>query len=119
MKHIIKTVCTALCAAFALSGCVQKTHSTLAQQGPIHYRIEGNIGRPDVTDTFFVKENRTDTNLPDTIFVVNGEIVPVEGTLPEPLTVNLRNSNYSICRFINSICLFSIGINIIFEITGI
>ena len=96
MKHIIKTVCTALCAAFALSGCVQKTQSNLTQQGPIHYRIEGNIGRPDVTDTFFVKENRTDTNLPDTIFVVNGEIVPVEGTLPEPLTVNLRNSNYSI-----------------------
>ena len=96
MKHIIKTVCTALCAAFALSGCVQKTQSNLAQQGPIHYRIEGNIGRPDVTDTLFIKETRTDTRLPDTVFVVNGEIVPVEGTLPDPVNVNIGNSNNSI-----------------------
>ena len=96
MKHICKTVFTALCAVVALSGCVQTSQSNLAQQGPIHYRIEGNIGRPDVTDTLFIKENRKDTQLPDTIFVVNGEIVPVEGTLPEPLTVNLRNNDYSI-----------------------
>jgi thiol-disulfide isomerase/thioredoxin len=58
--------------------------------------IEGNIGRPDITDTLFVRENRGDTKLADTIFVVNGEIVPVEGSMPEPVTVNLFNKNYSI-----------------------
>lgn len=50
-KHILLTICTALSAVVALMGCAQKAKTELAQQGPIHYRIEGNIGRPEVTDT--------------------------------------------------------------------
>ena len=95
-KHILLTICTALSAVVALMGCAQKAKTELAQQGPIHYRIEGNIGRPEVTDTLFIREQRNNTQFADTIFVVNGEIVPVEGTLPEPTIVNLWNNSYSI-----------------------
>ena len=42
-----KTIITALLALVAMAG-----------QGQIHYRLEGNIGRPDVTDTLSVIENR-------------------------------------------------------------
>ena len=67
---------------------------TLAGQAQVHYRLEGNIGRLDVTDTLSVIENRgfeQNGNILsktiDTLYIVNGNIIPMEGTLPEPVTV--------------------------------
>ena len=42
-----QTIITILLALVAMAG-----------QGQIHYRLEGNTGRPDVTDTLSVIENR-------------------------------------------------------------
>ena len=42
-----KTIITLLLALVAVTG-----------QAQVHYRLEGNIGRPDVTDTLSVIENR-------------------------------------------------------------
>ena len=42
-----QTIITALLALVAVTG-----------QAQVHYRLEGNIGRPDVTDTLSVIENR-------------------------------------------------------------
>ena len=42
-----KTIITILLALVAVTG-----------QAQVHYRLEGNIGRPDVTDTLSVIENR-------------------------------------------------------------
>lgn len=75
----------------------------MAVQGQIHYRLEGNIGRPDVTDTLRVIENRgfeEDGNILnktiDTLYIVNGNIIPMEGTLSEPVTVTAFNKTLSI-----------------------
>lgn len=87
-----KSIITTLLALVAMTG-----------QGQIHYRLEGNIGRPDVTDTLSVIENRgfeEDGNILsktiDTLYIVNGNIVPMEGTLLEPVTVTAFNKTLSI-----------------------
>ena len=87
-----KTIITALLVLVAMVGRAQ-----------IHYRLEGNIGRPDVTDTLRVIENRgfeENGNILsktiDTLYIVNGNIVTMEGTLPEPVTVTAINSKLSI-----------------------
>ena len=83
-----KTIITALLALVAVTG-----------QAQVHYRLEGNIGRPDVTDTLSVIENRgfeKDGSILsetiDTLYIVNGNIVPIEGTLPESVTVTAMNN---------------------------
>ena len=75
---------------------------TVAGQAQIHYRLEGNIGRPDLTDTLSIVENRgfeKDGNILsetiDTLYIVNGNIVPIEGTLPESVTVTAMNKTLS------------------------
>ena len=87
-----KTIITILLALVAMAG-----------QGQIHYRLEGNIGRPDVTDTLSVIENRgfeENGNILsktiDTLYIVNGNIIPMEGTLLEPVTVTAFNKTLSI-----------------------
>ena len=76
---------------------------TLAGQAQVHYRLEGNIGRLDVTDTLSVIETRgfeQNGNILsktiDTLYIVNGNIIPMEGTLPEPVTVTAINKTLSI-----------------------
>ena len=71
-----KTIITILIALVAVAGHAQ-----------IHYRLEGNIGRPDLTDTLSIVENRgfeKDGNILsetiDTLYIVNGNIV-VAGTV--------------------------------------
>ena len=68
-----KTIITILLAFVAMAG-----------QAQIHYRLEGNIGRPDLTDTLSIVENRgfeKDGNILsetiDTLYIVNGNIVCV------------------------------------------
>ena len=58
----------------------------MAGHAQIHYRLEGNIGRHDLTDTLSIVENRgfeKDGNILsetiDTLYIVNGNIV-VAGT---------------------------------------
>ena len=87
-----KTIITALLLLVAMTG-----------QAQVHYRLEGNIGRPDVTDTLRVIENRgyeKDGNILnktiDTLYIVNGNIIPMEGTLSEPVTVTAFNKTLSI-----------------------
>ena len=86
-----KTIITLLFALVAVTG-----------QAQVHYRLEGNIGRPDVTDTLSVIENRgfeKDGSILsetiDTLYIVNGNIVPIEGTLPESVTVTAMNKTLS------------------------
>ena len=86
-----KTIITILLALVAMAGHAQ-----------IHYRLEGNIGRPDLTDTLSIVENRgfeKDGNILsetiDTLYIVNGNIVSIEGTLPESVTVTAMNKTLS------------------------
>ena len=86
-----QTIITILLALVAMAGHAQ-----------IHYRLEGNIGRPDLTDTLSVIENRgfeKDGSILsetiDTLYIVNGNIVPIEGTLPESVTVTAMNKTLS------------------------
>ena len=86
-----KTIITLLFVLVAVAGHAQ-----------IHYRLEGNIGRPDLTDTLSIVENRgfeKDGNILsetiDTLYIVNGNIVPIEGTLPESVTVTAMNKTLS------------------------
>ena len=51
-------------------------------QGQVHFRIEGNIGMPDFTGVMEIKDVLKQQSV-DTIKVVNGIIIPKEGTLPE------------------------------------
>ena len=55
---------------------------TIAGQGQIHYRLEGNIGIPEFTGVMELKDVLKQQSI-DTIKVVNGIITPKEGTLPE------------------------------------
>ena len=87
-----KTVITILLALIAMAGNAQ-----------IHYRLEGNIGRPNLTDTLCIIENRgfeKDGNILnmtiDTLYIINGNIVPIEGILPESVTVTAMNKTLSI-----------------------
>ena len=66
-----QTIITILLALVAMAGHAQ-----------IHYRLEGNICRPDVTDTLSVIENRgfeKDGSILsetiDTLYIVNGTIL--------------------------------------------
>ncbi|MBR6285865.1 MAG: TlpA family protein disulfide reductase [Bacteroidaceae bacterium] len=69
--------------------------AALTCQAQIHYRIEGNIGQPGVTDTLILKDLRgieheggfIESRI-DTLYVVNGTIIPAEGTLPEAAMAN-------------------------------
>ena len=86
-----KSIITMMLALVAMAGHAQ-----------IHYRLEGNIGRPDLTDTLSIVENRgfeKDGNILsetiDTLYIVNGNIVPIEGTLPESVTVTAMNKTLS------------------------
>ena len=91
-----KLIITALLALVAMTG-----------QGQVHYRVEGNIGRPEVTDTLILSEMRgkevdgfiASQDL-DTLYIVKGEIVPIEGQLPEPMLVNAYSPNISLLHLI-------------------
>lgn len=72
----------------------------VGQGQTINWRIEGNIGRPDMNDTLFVDEMRgtevdgyISVERIDTLYIVNGKITPVEGTLPEPVMANAYSSH--------------------------
>lgn len=55
---------------------------SMAGQGQISYRLEGNIGKPDFTGAMEIWDVMKFMSI-DTIEVVNGIIVPKEGILPE------------------------------------
>ena len=66
-----QTIITALLALVTLTG-----------QGLVHYRIEGNIGKPGFTGKAEICDVMKAVVI-DTIDVVNGIVVPKEGDLPE------------------------------------
>ena len=60
----------------------------VAGQGQIHYRLEGNIGMPEFTGTLKINDVAYDKII-DSVNVVKGEIIPIEGNLPEIAWCNL------------------------------
>lgn len=81
-----KTIITVLLALVAMAG-----------HGQIHYRIEGNIGMPEFTGALKIYDI-VSLNTIDTVEIVKGEIIPVEGDIPEMVwcTMNEIESNDSI-----------------------
>lgn len=91
-----KTIIIALLALVALAG-----------QGQINYRLEGNIGQPEVTDTLILKEERGEivdgfiaTEALDTLYIVKGEIVPKEGTWSEPVMARAKGKQILLLHII-------------------
>ena len=80
---------------------------TITVQGQINYRLEGNIGRPEITDTLILKEERGEivdgfiaTEVLDTIYIVKGKIVPIEGRLSEPMMVRAKGNQVLLLHII-------------------
>ena len=48
----------------------------------LHFRLEGNIGIPEFTGTLEIVDIVGETTI-DSVKVVNGELVPIEGEIPE------------------------------------
>ena len=67
MKQTIITILLALC--------------TVAGQGQVHYRIEGNIGHPEFTGRLALKDYFG--VVIDSVDIEKGEIKPIEGTVPD------------------------------------
>ena len=91
-----KTIITVLLTLVAMAG-----------QGQVHYRLEGNIGNPEVTDTLTLFEDRGKevdgyiaTEIIDTLYIVNGKIIPIEGELPESMLANAYGDNFSLLHII-------------------
>ena len=63
----------------------------LAGQAQIHYRLEGNIGHPEFTGIMYMVDILKAQYI-DTIEVVNGNITPKEGDLPEMALCNLNDT---------------------------
>ncbi len=63
----------------------------LAGQAQIHYRLEGNIGHPEFTGIMYMVDILKAQYI-DTIEVVNGNITPKEGDLPEMTLCNLNDT---------------------------
>ncbi len=63
----------------------------LAGQAQIHYRLEGNIGHPEFTGIMYMVDILKAQYI-DTIEVVNGNITPKEGDLPEMTLCNLKDT---------------------------
>lgn len=64
---------------------------TQAGQAQIHYRLEGNIGHPEFTGIMYMVDILKAQYI-DTIEVVNGNITPKEGDLPEMTLCNLNDT---------------------------
>ena len=60
-------------------------------QAQIHYRLEGNIGHPEFTSIMYMVDILKAQYI-DTIEVVNGNITPKEGDLPEMTLCNLNDT---------------------------
>ena len=60
-------------------------------QAQIHYRLEGNIGHPEFTGIMYMVDILKAQYI-DTIEVVNGNITPKEGDLPEMTLCNLNDT---------------------------
>ncbi|MBP5731195.1 MAG: TlpA family protein disulfide reductase [Bacteroidaceae bacterium] len=56
--------------------------STIVGQAQLHFRLEGNIGIPDFTGQFIIHDIVGEQVI-DSVRVVNGELVPIEGEIPE------------------------------------
>ena len=63
----------------------------LAGQAQIHYRLEGNIGHHEFTGIMYMVDILKAQYI-DTIEVVNGNITPKEGDLPEMTLCNLNDT---------------------------
>ena len=75
-----RNIITILLAFFAFVG-----------QAQIHYRLEGNIGHPEFTGIMYMVDILKAQYI-DTIEVVNGNITPKEGDLPEMTLCNLNDT---------------------------
>lgn len=91
-----KTIIIALLTLVALAG-----------KGQINYRLEGNIGQPEVTDTLILKEERGEivdgfiaTEVLDTLYIVKGEIMPKEGTWSEPVMARAKGKHILLLHII-------------------
>jgi len=80
---------------------------TMEGQAQIKYRLEGNIGRPELTDTLILREERGEivdgyiaTGVLDTLFIVKGEIVPIEGSLSEPMMARAKGKQVLLLHII-------------------
>ena len=80
---------------------------TVTIQGQINYRLEGNIGRPEITDTLILKEERGEivdgfiaTGVLDTLYIVKGEILPIEGRLSEPMMARAKGKQILLLHII-------------------
>lgn len=60
-------------------------------QAQIHYRLDGNIGHPEFTGIMYMVDILKAQYI-DTIEVVNGNITPKEGDLPEMTLCNLNDT---------------------------
>lgn len=56
--------------------------STIVGQAQLHFRLEGNIGMPDFTGQFIIHDIVGEQVI-DSVRVVKGELVPIEGEIPE------------------------------------
>ena len=67
----------------------------LASQAQIHYRLEGTVGDASLNTKLLLYQNMSSMEMAfkaiDTLEVVNGQLIPTEGTLPEPATFNLQS----------------------------
>ena len=81
MKKLLSTLLLALVA--------------LAGQGQIHYRLEGTVGDSTLNTRLLLNQGMSAMKLVnaaiDTLEVVNGKIIPKEGTLEEPGTFDLKS----------------------------
>ena len=73
----------------------------------VRWRLEGNIGNPEITDTLTLYEERCkETNgrifakVLDTLYIVKGKIVPIEGELSEPMLANAYSKKTTLLHFI-------------------
>ena len=73
----------------------------------VRWRLEGNIGNPEITDTLTLYEERGKetngrifTKVLDTLYIVKGKIVPIEGELPEPMLANAYSKKTTLLHFI-------------------
>ncbi|MBP5360060.1 MAG: redoxin domain-containing protein [Bacteroidaceae bacterium] len=65
--------------------------STLVGQAQLHFRLEGNIGIPDFTGQLIIHDIVGEQVI-DSVRVVNGELVPIEGEIPEMVQCIMQGS---------------------------
>ena len=79
-----KTIITALLTLIAM-----------ASEGQIHYRLEGTVGDSTMNTKLLLNQWMSDMRMVnaiiDTVEVVEGKLMPIEGTLDEAAAFNLRS----------------------------